>query len=376
MKALIERKPLLGALVKIGGIIEARNIIPILSNVLIEAKDGSLTLMGTDLDLQIVETVSAQVESPGAISVEARTLLDIVRKLPEGSQVSLDLGDGRLKVAAARARFNLMTLPRDDFPVIAVGELPTAFPVPAKALRMMIDSVRHAISTEETRYYLNGIFLHIPGEDCAIRAAATDGHCLGRFDLGSFADAAGMPDIIVPRKCVGELRKLIDEIDGSIDVSLSASKIRFDLGGCVLTSKLIDGQFPDYTRVIPTGNDKRVVINPKSLFDAVDRVATIASEKTRIVKLAFGKDVLTLSCTSAAHGTACEEVPCDYAGEPIEIGFDSGYLRNTIEAIRADGLAGDAAHGIEILLADGLAPTLFRRSADAGAVFVVMPCRV
>ncbi len=292
MKATIERATLLRCLSHVQSVVERRNTIPILSNVLIDASDGgSVRVMATDLDLQVVETMSASsVDQPGAITVSAHLLFDIARKLPEGSQVSLTTSENRLEVKAGRSNFKLPTLPRDDFPVIVEGDLPTSFELPARVLAELIDRTRFAISTEETRYYLNGIFLHVTDEDePLLKAAATDGHRLARFTLPRPEGAAGMPDVIVPRKAVGELRKLPDEaLDSNVLIDLSASKIRFALGGeggVMLTSKLIDGTFPDYSRVIPTANDKLLKVDPKLFFSGVDRVATIATEKTRAVKI-------------------------------------------------------------------------------------------
>ena len=248
MKAVIERATLLKGLGHVHNVVERRNTIPILSNVSIEGGEDGLRLMATDLDLQINETVEAAVSEPGATTVSAHTLFDIVRKLPEGSQVELAAADGKLTINAGRYRSSLPTLPRDDFPVIAEGELPTRFELPAATLRQIIDKTKFAISTEETRYYLNGIYLHVSDEaQPVLKAAATDGHRLARVTVARPDGAQGMPGIIIPRKCVTELRKLLDEVDGTVEVSLSESKIRFGLGAAVLTSKLIDGTFPDYT---------------------------------------------------------------------------------------------------------------------------------
>jgi DNA polymerase III subunit beta len=370
MKATIERATLLKALGHVQSVVERRNTIPILSNVLIEANaDGSIRLMATDLDLQINESVEAQVETAGATTVSAHTLFDIARKLPEGSQVSLAAADGKMQVNAGRARFNLQTLPRDDFPVIAEGELPTKFELPATTLKEIIDKTRFAISTEETRYYLNGIFWHVTDDaQPVLKAAATDGHRLARMTVARPDGAAGMPDIIIPRKCIGELRKLLDEIEGSVEISLSASKIRFGLGTAVLTSKLIDGTFPDYSRVIPTGNDKILRIDPHSFMEGVDRVATIASEKTRAVKMALETDKITLSVTSPENGTAAEEVPGDYKSEGFEIGFNARYLMDILAQVSGDT--------VEVHLADAAAPTLIRENDKASALYVLMPMRV
>ncbi len=372
MKATIERATLLKCLSHVQSVVERRNTIPILSNVLIEASaDGTVKLMATDLDLQVVESMAAvSVESGGAITVSAHLLFDIARKLPDGSQVSLETADNRLAVKAGRSRFSLPTLPRDDFPVIVEGDLPTSFELPAATLAQLIDRTRFAISTEETRYYLNGIFIHVSDEE--LKAAATDGHRLARYTIRRPDGAEGMPDVIVPRKCVGELRKLLEEaLDSNVLIDLSASKIRFTLGGengVVLTSKLIDGTFPDYTRVIPTGNDKLLKLDPKSFWEGVDRVATIATEKTRAVKMALENDKVTLSVTSPDNGTAAEEVPADYSAAGFEIGFNANYLKDILGQIEGDT--------VELHLADAGAPTLIRQDEKAPALYVLMPMRV
>jgi len=325
--------------------------------------------MATDLDLQVVETIGAQVETPGATTVAAHTLFDIARKMAEGSQVQLTAAEGKMQVVAGRARFNLQTLPREDFPVIAEGELPTRFDLPAETLKQIIDKTRFAISTEETRYYLNGIFLHVSDDATPVlKAAATDGHRLARVTVPRPEGAEGMPDVIIPRKCVGELRKLLDEVDGSVEVSLSPTKIRFGLGTAILTSKLIDGTFPDYSRVIPTANDKLLKIDPRSFEEGVDRVSTIATEKTRAVKMTLDRDKITLSVTSPENGTAAEEVPGDYAAQGFDIGFNSRYLLDILGQIEGDM--------VEVHLADASAPTLIRENDKSPALYVLMPMRV
>ena len=375
MKATIERAKLLRCLSHVQSVVERRNTIPILSNVLIEASaDGTVKVMATDLDLQVVESLdAASVETPGSITISAHLLFDIARKLPDGSQVSLETADNRMTVKAGRSRFQLPTLPRDDFPMIVEGDLPTAFEIPGKVLAELIDRTRFAISTEETRYYLNGIFLHVSDDgQPVLKAAATDGHRLARFTIARPEGAEGMPDVIVPRKAVAELRKLLDEsLEGNVQVDLSASKIRFTLGGeggVVLTSKLIDGTFPDYSRVIPTGNDKLLKVDPKMLFEGVDRVATIATEKTRAVKMGVEADKVTLSVTSPDNGTATEEVAADYGSEALEIGFNANYLKDILSQIDSDT--------VELHLADAGAPTLIRKDEKSPALYVLMPMRV
>jgi len=367
MKATIERATLLKSLGHVQSVVERRNTIPILSNVLLEARDdGSLRLMATDLDLQVDESVPANVTQAGATTLSAHTLFDIIRKLPEGSQVELSAADGKMQVNAGRSRFSLSTLPRDDFPVIAEGELPTRFELPAATLRQIIEKTRFAISTEETRYYLMGIFLHLI--DDQLRAAATDGHRLARVTVAKPDGADGMPDVIVPRKAVAELYRLLEEVEGTVEVSLSATKVRFGLGSAVLTSKLIDGTFPDYNRVIPTGNDKLLKLDPKSFAAGVDRVSTIASEKTRAVKMSVDRDKITLSVTSPENGLATEEIPADYGSDGIEIGFNARYLLDILGEIEGDT--------VEVHLADAAAPTLLRENDKSNALYVLMPMRV
>jgi DNA polymerase-3 subunit beta len=279
----------------------------------------------------------------------------------DGAQVALKAG---------RSRFTLATLPKEDFPATAASDLPHRFPLSAVDLRGLIDRTKFAISTEETRYYLNGIYLHAfsAGKQMALRAVATDGHRLARVEMPLPEGAENIPGVIVPRKMVNEIRKLIEEVDGMVEVSLSDSRIRFAFNDIVLTSKLIDGSFPDYQRVIPTGNDKVLEVDRRSFRDAVDRVSTISSEKSRAVKLSLRPSVATLSATSAENGTAVEELEVKYDGAPLDIGFNSKYLLDVADQIDGDGL--------QLVLADSVAPTLVRDLADAMALYVLMPMRV
>ncbi|MFN7399663.1 MAG: DNA polymerase III subunit beta [Sandaracinobacter sp.] len=368
MKLVVERAALLKALGHVQSVVERRNTIPILSNVLLSADDNSCKLMATDLDLQIVEDVPATVEVGGATTVSAHTLFDIVRKLPDGAQVTLEAASGKVAVTAGRARFSLQTLPREDFPVIGESDLPVSFSLPAETLVTLIDKTRFAISTEETRYYLNGIFFHAPAGAGTLRAVATDGHRLARVEIPLPEGAAGMPDIIIPRKCVAEVRKLLDERGGEVGITLSQSKIRFAIGQAVLTSKLIDGTFPDYSRVIPTANDKLLKIDPATLAEGVDRGTAIASEKTRAVKLSLDRDRVTLSVTSPENGTASEDVPADYSAAGFDVGFNSRYLLDILSQVEGDL--------VEVHMADAAAPTLIRESEGSESIYVLMPMRV
>jgi DNA polymerase III subunit beta len=372
MKITIERGALLKSLAHVQSVVERRNTIPILSNVLLDAADNMLALTATDMDLTIAEKVAAQVGTKGATTVSAHTLYDIVRKLPEGAQIQIEgsADGGQVTLKAGRSKFNLSTLPREDFPATAGGDLPTKFSIAAKDLRNLIDRTKFAISTEETRYYLNGIYLHAhtTGEVKVLRAVATDGHRLARFEMPLPAGAADMPGVIVPRKAVGEVRKLIEETSDSIDIALSDSKIRFGFDDVVLNSKLIDGTFPDYHRVIPTGNDKVMEVDRKSFAEAVDRVSTISSEKSRAVKMSLKAGSLTLSANSPETGSASEELEVKYGGTGIDIGFNSRYLLDITEQIEGEGA--------QFALADAASPTLVRDVGDPSALYVLMPMRV
>jgi DNA polymerase III subunit beta len=371
MKFTIERAALLKSLGHVQSVVERRNTIPILSNVRIEAGEGRLSLNATDMDLDIVDQVAADVSQPGATTAPAHTLYEIIRKLPEGSQVEFDSdGEGQLTIKSGRSRFTLTCLPTDDFPVMSGGDMGHTFSLPVAEIRGLIDRTRFAISTEETRYYLNGIYLHAAERDGAkvLRAVATDGHRLASVEGPLPGNAEGMPGVIVPRKTVGELRKLIEETVDEVAVELSETKIRFTFDGVILTSKLIDGTFPDYERVIPAGNDKEMVVSCKTFAEAVDRVSAISSEKSRAIKLALSSGMLVLSASSPESGTATEELEVDYQGDAVEIGFNSRYLLDITHQIEGDNA--------RFTLADAASPTILSETDDTSALYVLMPMRV
>ena len=377
MKLTIERAALLKALGHVQSVVERRTTIPILSNVLLRAEvAGRLSLSATDMDLEIVERVPARVEREGRTTVPAHTLYDIVRKLREGAQVELETSGERneMVLRSGRSTFTLACLPPEDYPVMSAGELPHQFTLSAVELRMLIDRTRFAISTEETRYYLNGIYLHATksNEVPVVRAVATDGHRLARVEMTAPEGAAGMPGIIVPRKTVLELRKLVEEGEDEVQVALGETKIRCAIGEAALTSKLIDGTFPDYDRVIPVNNDKILDVECKEFADAVDRVSTISSERSRPVKLALDRGNLVVSATSPENGTAVEELEVRYQNTPIEIGFNSRYLLDITEQIEGEY--------VQFQMADAGSPTIVRDAAPeangANALYVLMPMRV
>src|SRR5271166_3932659 len=372
MKLIVERAALLKALSHVQSVVERRTTIPILSNVLLRAEPGRLALSATDMDLEIVERVPGQIEREGRTTAPAHTLYDIVRKLREGSQIEIETTGERNAIVlhSGRSTFTLACLPPEDYPLMASGELPYNFSLSATELRTLIDRTRFAISTEETRYYLNGIYLHATKADevPVIRAVATDGHRLARMEMVLPEGAAGMPGIIIPRKTVLELRKLVEENEDEVQIGLSETKIRLAIGEAALTSKLIDGTFPDYDRVIPSNNDKVLEVECKSFAEAVDRISTISTEKSRAVKLKIEHGSLEVSATSPENGKAEEELEARYSAAPLEIGFNSRYLLDIAEQIQGEG--------VQFELSDAGSPTIVRDSNDRSALYVLMPMRV
>ena len=367
MKLTIDRMSLLRPLGHVQSVVERRNTIPILANVVLCAEGGELSLTATDMDMDIATEVGCSVMTSGTTTMSAHLLYDIARKLPDGAEVEITVNDGHAMVSAGRSSFRLPTLPVEDFPAISSNELPVNFSLTAVDMRDLIDATRFAISTEETRYYLNGIYIHRAesGELCAV---ATDGHRLAMTRQALPSGAAQMPSIILPRKAVSELRKLLDDFDGDVLVGLSETQAEFRFGVVRLTSKLIDGTFPDYTRVIPVGNDRIMQVDVSAFSAAVDRVSTIASEKSRSVKMDLRPGVLTLSASNTDASSATEELEVSYDGPEMEIGFNARYLLDIAGQVNSDM--------VEFALADQGSPSLVRAPGDEASLFVLMPMRV
>jgi DNA polymerase III subunit beta len=372
MRLVIERGELLKALSHVTSVVERRTTIPILSNVMLKAKGDKIEFKATDLEREVIEAAKAKVGSPGAVTVPAHILHDIVRKLPDGTEVEIKReGDkDRLTLSAGQARFALQTLAAEDFPDLAAGDMSHEFEVDASDLKRLIEKTRFAISTEETRYYLNGIYLHTAsrGKSNVLRAVATDGHRLAQVELAAPKGAEGMPGVIIPRKTVHELHRLIEDTSDTIKVGVSQAKVRFEIGSVTLTSKLIDGTFPDYGRVIPQNNDKELKVSNADFKSAVDRVSTIASERGKAVKLNLSGGKLVLSVNNPEGGSAMEEIGVDYGSSPLEIGFNARYLLDIAEQLES----GEA----RFMLADPGSPTMVKDSSDESALYVLMPMRV
>ena len=369
MNFTIDRNSLLKPLGHVSSVVERRNTIPILSNVLIETNSSKVSFTATDMDMDIVEETSCIVSSQGKVTLAAHTLYDIVRKLPDGSEVKIELKEFNVEVSAGKSKFILPTLPVDDYPIMTNIEKNYEFTVQSIDLANLIDNTKFAISSEETRYYLNGIFLHVPDSNKGkLRAVATDGHRLAQAEIPLPNGAKDMSGIILPRKAVGEIRKLTDETDGEIKIIVSNNKAQFIFPNSILTTKLIDGSFPDYQRVIPRENLNKLIVSNSEFSKAIDRVSTVAMEKSRAVKLSLSNNLVSLNVNSHDVGNASEDLEIEYNHDSLEIGFNSKYLLDIASQIQSKE--------IEILLSDSASPALITDPDQDGVIFVLMPMRV
>ena len=374
MKFSIERSALLIALQHVHSVVERRNTIPILSNVLIEAKEDGVYLTSTDMDITVIEKVDlgeSEVTQLGTTTTSAQILYDIVRKLPDNIKVEfLSEKNDRLGIKAASSSFALNCLPSEDFPSIAQEDFKHSFNIDALDLVRLIDKSSFAMSLEETRYYLNGIYLHAIKEDNIdkMRTVATDGHRLSRVDINLPQGAEGIPGVIIPRKTILEIRKILEDHTGNVSLSISETKIKLSFNNVVLTSKLLDGTFPDYSRVIPEHNDKLVTISNQAISEAVDRVSTVSTDKTRAIKININKGSVVISATNPDKGSASEHLDVVYNGDEVEIGFNSKYVLDVARQIKGNEIL--------IKLSDSVSPTLVYDKDDKEVLFVLMPMRV
>lgn len=374
MKFKVDRAPLLRALSHVNGVAEKRNTIPILANVLLEHDGETLRLTATDMEIAVVEEIPSTATRAGAVTIPAAVLFEIVRKLPDGAEIEFnqESAEEPLHLRAGRYATSLNVLPVDDFPAMVAGDLPHHFTIQAGELRTLIDRTRFAMSNEETRYYLNGIYLHVVLEEKKnyLRAVATDGHRLAKVDTEAPLGIKSMPGIIVPRKTVTEVRKLLDNDSADVEVALSETRIQFRIGSILLTSKLVDGTFPEYSRVIPQNNSRILRVSKQDLAAAVGRVAAISQERSRPIKLTVTKNHLTLSAISPDQGIAQEELDensVTYDSDEVEIGFQARYLTDITDQIDAEA---------EFALADSSSPTLIRDTEQPAVLYVLMPIRV
>ena len=366
---------LLKALNHIHGIVEVRHTLPILSNIVLSAENNELRLSSTNLDIFCSDKIDAEIVNSGEISVPAITFFEIVKRLPSGSDVILSMGDEdtELILKCGRSKFNLSTLRTEDFPILSDKDLSTNFVISADELSRMIDKTKFAISNEETRYYLNGIFFHKAESNSIkfLRAVATDGHRLAQYDIPLPQGAEEITGIIIPKKTVFELRKVLDDADGDVSVSLNENKIKFSFNNLKIISKVIDGTFPDYTKVIPQNNDKKFKTNNSELKNAIDRVSAVAineETKSKAIKLTIENNKLNLSVESQSKGSAKEEIDISYSNEKVDIGFNSRYLLDICNEVDGDE--------IDVNLLDSISPAIILDKTDENLFFVLMPMRI
>ena len=366
---------LLKALNHIHGIVEVRHTLPILSNIVLSAENNELSLSSTNLDIFCSDKIDAEIVNSGEISVPAITFFEIVKRLPSGSDVILSMGDEdtELILKCGRSKFNLSTLRTEDFPILSDKDLSTNFVISADELSRMIDKTKFAISNEETRYYLNGIFFHKAESNSIkfLRAVATDGHRLAQYDIPLPQGAEEITGIIIPKKTVFELRKVLDDADGDVSVSLNENKIKFSFNNLKIISKVIDGTFPDYTKVIPQNNDKKFKTNNSELKNAIDRVSAVAineETKSKAIKLTIENNKLNLSVESQSKGSAKEEIDVSYSNEKVDIGFNSRYLLDICNEVDGDE--------IDVNLLDSISPAIILDKTDENLFFVLMPMRI
>jgi len=372
MKFVIEKAILLKTLGHVQNIVERRNTVPVLANVKIEANADGISFKATDMDTEITEIVDAKILENGAITAPAHMMYDIVRKLSDSAEVEIAYPDekGQLSIASGRSKFSLSTIGIEDFPAISTEALPTNFVMKRDDLKDVIDRTQFAASTEETRYYLNGLYIHPKdeGETKVLRIVATDGHRLACVETPLPEGAENMQGIILPRKTVGEIRKLLDDSKAdNVQIALSDSKVRFNLADVTLASKLIDGTYPDYERVIPTGNNKILELNVKDLSTAVDRVSVVA-ERTRAIKMIANNNHVIVTTSSPDLGSAIEEIEANYDSESLEIGYNFRYLLDILAELK-----GETAR---FSFNDSSSPSIIHDTSDSSAIYVLMPMRV
>jgi DNA polymerase-3 subunit beta len=371
MKFTVDKNILFKSLSHVQSIVEKKNTLPILSNILLEVKDNSLVLSATDMDISITEKLNCNVIEIGSTTVSAQTLYDIIRKLPDSCEIEIISNDGKIMtLRAGKSKFSLGCLSKEDFPLIEIDNLENEINIDSDMLLTLIDKTRFAISNEETRYFLNGIYFHKKehNEKNILSIVATDGHRLAKFDYEFKDNLNELPGVIIPKKTINELFKLLGDYEGSVRINLNSNKIVFFIGETILISKLIDGNFPDYKRVIPTDNNNILKINRHSLSLAVDRVSTIINDKSPIIKFKLLKNLMNMSSANNENGTATEDIVTDYKGDEIEIGFNSKYILEMINNLEDQ----------DILLnfKDSSSPVTAVEDSKPGLIYVLMPMRV
>src|SRR5215471_12195734 len=362
----IPRDALLKPLQAVSGIVERRHTLPILANVLLEQKDGRLFITATDLEMQITAHSELSGKQDQAVTVGARKLQDLLRALPEDSAVTVDTSSGKMTVRAARSRFNLQTLPAADYPRMGLAQdQQQTINLPQKQFRGLLKLAEFAMAQQDIRYYLNGMLLVV--DKGSLQAVATDGH---RLSYASISVPGDYPrhEVILPRKTVLELGKLLEDSDAVVQIDILANQVRFRFSNIELTSKVVDGKFPDYNRVIPAGHSKRLELSRTELLQALQRAAILSNEKFRGVRLVLGSDQLKIICTNSEQEEAEEELEVGYKGEGLDIGFNINYLLDVLQNLATDQVV--------LSLGDANSSALITMHDRGDYKYVVMPMRI
>lgn len=371
MKFIITKQAIFKTLSHLQSIVNKKNTLPILSNILIEAEHNSLTLSSTDMDISIKETINCNIVEEGATTLNAQIIYDIIKKLPENNEVEFISNDSKiLTIRSNVSKFSLNCLPKDDFPIIETTSNGKKITVNAKTTFNLINKTKFAISNEETRYFLNGLYLNITKDSSSniITFVGTDGHRLATSSSNTHSFDHEIPGVIIPKKTINELAKILSEKHDDIDIDISSNKIIFYIDNLILISKLIDGSFPDYNKVIPKNNTNHLIINRTNLLSAVDRVSTISNEKSPSIKFKVFNDLVNLSTVNNENSTATEDIPAKYDGIDIEIGFNSRYIMDIL-----DNLEGEE---IKLSFNDNSTPIIAQEQSKSNLIYVLMPMRV
>tara|TARA_B100000963_G_scaffold349391_1_gene358390 strand:+ start:505 stop:1620 length:1116 start_codon:yes stop_codon:yes gene_type:complete len=371
MKFKISRSNLFKTLSHLQGIVDKKNSLPILANILIEAENNKLILSSTDMDISIIEKINCNVLENGSTTINAQIFYDIVRKIDDNNEIEIISNNGKLLTLRSNgSRFSLASLPKEDYPIIEKDNSGVDIIINSNILFKLIDKTKFAISNEETRYFLNGLYFNVNNENNKniVTLVGTDGHRLAKFSHKIEGQIDQVPGVIIPKKTIYELSKLLSEFDDDIKISISSNKIVFIIGAITFISKLIDGSFPDYKRVIPSDNNNILKINRDKLLSAVDRVSTIANEKTPVIKFKLLTNVLNLNTFNSENSTASEDLNVDYQGDEIEIGFNSKYIMDIVNNLEDENIA--------INLKDNASPVIAQENLNTDLVYVLMPMRV
>ncbi|MFO7592538.1 MAG: DNA polymerase III subunit beta [Pseudomonadota bacterium] len=366
MNFKISREALLKPLQVVSGVVEKRQTLPILSNVLLNIQSRRLTLTGTDLEVELTASTPLESDENAEITLPARKFMDICKSLPEGSELNIHLDSDRATIQSGKSRFTLSTLPSNDFPATEKVTGAREYTLSQSTLKHLIEQTHFCMANQDVRYYLNGLLLEL--RQNAIRAVATDGHRLALSEAECDIIPGDINQIIMPRKGVTELSRLLEDADHGCKIELNSNFIRIDLGDIVFTSKLIDGRFPDYDRVIPKGGDKIVKANRETLRQGLLRASILSNEKYRGIRLHFTDNMLYATVNNPEQEEAKEELDVDYNGDEIEIGFNVSYLVDALNAIKQDE--------VELILIDANSSCLIHGLGDDSSRYVVMPMRL